>query len=104
MFCVVYQIKIKKSHLDRMNEFIQAWADMTNLIKEYEGGLGSRLHKVSETEYLAYAQWPDRVTWENAGGNLPDEANKARTVMQECYESFDTIHTMDMVKDMLVHP
>ena len=101
MFCVVYQIRIKKSHLTQIDDFIQAWVDMTNFIKQYEGGLGSRLHQVSQTEYLAYAQWPSRETWEKSGNNLPKEARIARETMRSCYESFEAIHTMDMVEDLL---
>lgn len=30
------------------------------------GGLGSRLHKTAEGDYIAYAEWPDEETWRKA--------------------------------------
>ena len=101
MFCVVYQIKIKPDSKHRIRDFIEAWSEMTNLIKKYEGGLGSRLHRVNELEYIAYAQWPDRETWEAYGDHMPPSAEQARSVMKSCYASFTAIHTMDMIKDQL---
>lgn len=76
---------------------------MTILIRDHEGGLGSRLHKKSDTEYLAYAQWPDRTTWENAGDKLPPEVDEIRQAMRSSCEKMDTLHEMDMVDDLLVN-
>ena len=54
MFAVIYQFKVKEN---RKAEFINAWKQLTHLIYEYEGSLGSRLHKQDDDVYLAYAQW-----------------------------------------------
>ena len=39
---------------------------MTAAIRDSRGGLGSRLHLADDGWWLAYAQWPDRLTWENS--------------------------------------
>lgn len=49
---------------------------MTDLIHSFEGGLGSRLHKVNDELYIAYAQWPSKTHWDNSGGKLPTEAEQ----------------------------
>lgn len=98
MFAVIYTFTIKPELTD---QFIAAWSAMTELIKNHEGGLGSRLHKKSETEYIAYAQWPSKEHWKNAGGNLPSSVEAVRKAMREsCIES-KTLFEMDMVEDLL---
>lgn len=98
MFSVVYLFDVKD---DRDEEFIQSWEAMTLLIAEYEGGLGSRLHKTMDGKYYAYAQWPDEATWEQAGSKLPSEANAYRNTMRACCKSISTEHKFNVVKDLL---
>lgn len=98
MFAVIYQFKVKKN---RDSEFINAWKQLTQLIYEYEGGLGSRLHKQNEGLYLAYAQWPDKKTWKNSGNKLPDSANKIKIKMRECCTHLETLYELDCIEDLL---
>ena len=60
MFVVLYRWRIKKDHEE---EFRAAWARATEKIAERYGALGSRLHRVDDGSWLAYAQWPDRERW-----------------------------------------
>jgi heme-degrading monooxygenase HmoA len=53
MFTVIYSFQVKPG---QVHKFEKAWKDLTLLISEYEGSLGSRLHKQSELSYIAYAQ------------------------------------------------
>lgn len=99
MFAVIYRFVLKENQEEK---FIHAWAEMTKLIKQYEGGLGSRLHHEKENTYLAYAQWPDRKTWENFGSKLPEEAKIHSINMNEACEVSETIHTMNVMEDLLV--
>jgi heme-degrading monooxygenase HmoA len=98
MFAVVYQFEVKKN----MNsEFINAWKQLTQLIYEHEGSLGSRLHKQNDDIYLAYAQWPDKETWENSGEKLPDSAHKVRGTMSACCTKIETLYELDCTEDLL---
>lgn len=99
MFAVLYKFSPLPGKTD---VFLEGWHGMTKLIRDHEGGLGSRLHRVSDTEYIAYAQWPDRETWENSGEKLPPEAGQFRKMMRESCEEILTMHTMDVVDDLLV--
>jgi len=98
MLTVIYSFTLKPNHNKR---FIAAWKEMTFLIQQYEGGLVSSLHKKSEYEYIAYAQWPNRETWENAGNNLPPNATNERDKMRICCENMETTFEMDVVEDLL---
>lgn len=99
MFAVIYAFTVKPGC---QAVFEEAWAELTVLIREYEGGLGSRLHRKTDEIYIAYAQWPDRATWENSGDNLPESAQPIRLRMRESCEKMETLHELDGVKDLLV--
>ena len=100
MFAVIYQFKVKEN----MNsEFIDAWQRLTQLIFKYEGSLGSRLHKLNESVYLAYAQWPNKETWENSGNKLPESAKEAREIMRKCCSQIETLYELDCTEDLLNH-
>lgn len=99
MFAVIYTFKIKPN---KKESFVKAWSEMTLLIREYEGGLGSRLHQKSDTEFIAYAQWPDKTTWQNAGDNLPESSKAISKEMKDACEESTTLYEMDLVEDLLV--
>ena len=99
MFTAIYQFKVKPEQFD---EFLQSWEELTKLIRDYEGGLGSRLHRIDDHTYLAYAQWPSRETWEQSGDKLPAEASQWRAQMRGACLDINTLHTMDVVSDLLV--
>ncbi len=98
MFAVIYQFNVKEN----MNfEFIKAWKELTELIYEYEGSLGSRLHKLNDKSYLAYAQWPDKETWKNSGNDLPPSADRIRKAMKHSCTSIEVLHELDSIEDLL---
>jgi len=98
MFAVIYHFEVK---LGKEDSFIKAWKNLTQLIYQYEGSLGSRLHKKNDQQYIAYAQWPDRKTWEDSGSKLPEEANEYRKTMKEACISISTQHELKMIEDLL---
>lgn len=79
-FMVIYRWRL---HPGKEQQFVEVWSRNTPLIIERCGGLGSRLHRAEDGTWLAYAQWPDRATWEASyavpgwdteGGRLMEEA------------------------------
>ena len=98
VFAVIYQFKVKES---MHSEFIKAWKELTQLIYEYEGSLGSRLHKQKEDVYLAYAQWPDKETWKNSGKKLPHSADHIRKAMRDSCSSIEVLYELDSIEDLL---
>lgn len=60
MFGVVYCWYVRPGH---DTDFIDAWTELTAIIRQDFGGQGSRLHHVRGQIYFAYAQWPSRQAW-----------------------------------------
>ena len=98
MFSVIYTFDVKPGS---ENDFIQSWSTLTELFKEHAGSGGSRLHKAAAGNYVAYAQWPDRQTWEQAAEKLPSEAGPIRNKMSESCLSIDTQFELDTVVDLI---
>jgi quinol monooxygenase YgiN len=99
MFCLIYRFTVKPGEVDT---FLEAWRALTLLIRDHEGGLGSRLHQETPLTYIAYAQWPDRLTWENSGSKLPAAATEIRARMRGAMDKMETLFELPMVDDLLV--
>ncbi len=98
MFCVIYSFQVKEGQTDK---FLRSWEELTKLIYQFEGSLGSRIHRAGERIYIAYAQWPDKKRWEESGDQLPPSADQWRKEMRESCEKIETIHELEMVSDLL---
>ena len=98
MHIVLYRFRVKSN---KEEDFIKGWKGLTELIYKYEGSLGSRLHKGDELNYIAYAQWPDQLTFETSGKNLPEQANHFRTLMRSSCSEIEVLQSMDIVEDLL---
>ncbi|NOQ75233.1 MAG: antibiotic biosynthesis monooxygenase [Crocinitomix sp.] len=98
MFAVLYAFKVIPG---KTNDFIKGWSGLTKLIYQYENSLGSRLHQTEPNSYIAYAQWPNKATWKNAGNNLPAQATKFRELMKESCSEIKTASELDVVTDLL---
>lgn len=99
MFAVIYKFQVKEG---AEKAFIEAWEQLTHLIRDTEKSGGSRLHKLKGLDYIAYAKWDARSHWENAGSSLPSEADKWRKQMRESCEDISTEMELDIVSDLLV--
>ncbi|KQQ96820.1 antibiotic biosynthesis monooxygenase [Massilia sp. Leaf139] len=85
----------------READFEQAWRELTELVRDERGGLGSRLHRCADGHYFAYAQWPSEVVW--AAQPEPGARMAAlRHRMGECAELVDGPLRGDVVADLLV--
>lgn len=98
MFCVIYSFQVKKGLTD---QFQKGWTGLTELIYQFEGSLGSRLHQESDLYFIAYAQWPSKEIWSNSGQKLPEEANGFRKLMRDSCVEIKTLHELEMVDDLL---
>ena len=101
MFAVIYRWRVLPG-LEA--QFEEGWAAGTARIAEEFGGWGSRLHRAGEGVYIAYAQWPDKATWEKAMEtrmrHSDDEARrKYRQAIAE--GSFETLGMGEVVADLL---
>ncbi len=65
-FAVVYQWRLKPG---METQFETAWEALTALLRSARGARGSRgsrLHRTDNGTLVAYAQWPDRASWERS--------------------------------------
>lgn len=98
MFAVIYSFKTQP---DKVEDFKKAWKELTELIYEYEGSLGSRLHKKEPNHYIAYAQWPSKDKWKNSGSKLPVQAKQASKNMKDSCFEIKTLHELEVEIDLL---
>jgi quinol monooxygenase YgiN len=92
-FCVIYTFKVRPEMED---SFMEGWSRLTEAIRETRGGLGSRLHKSDNGWWVAYAQWPDRETWESSQNVYESPDIEASNLMTESIE--------DRVPPILLEP
>lgn len=95
MFIVLYRWKLKVGQEARFQE---GWLRRTREIYQEGGSLGSRLHRAEDGTWYAYAQWPDKKTWE-AERTVRDQ--EARTMMLESIESSFPYVCMEAMADLL---
>ena len=98
MYVVLYSFDVKPEQIEN---FIAGWKGFTELIYQYEGSLGSRLHKKEPLVYMAYAQWPSKEKFESSGGNLPEKANGFRDLMRSSCSKIEIISKAEVVQDLL---
>lgn len=97
MFNVIYRWKI---HPGKEEQFQKAWTEATQLIREYRGGQGSKLHRCADGSFLAYAQWPDQETWNRSSEvTLPDNSPFVR--MKDAIASSEPPIQMAVLEDLL---
>jgi hypothetical protein len=101
MFAVVYRWKLIPG---REAEFEEGWKAGTAAIAREFGGWGSRLHRGEDGWVWAYAQWPDRATWEKAmETRMRHSDDAARAKYRDAFEqeSFETIAMGEVASDLL---
>lgn len=97
MFIALYRWKVKEG---QEKNFQEGWHRRTVEIYQHRGSLGSRLHQAEDGTWVAYAQWPDRQTY-NMAQSIPVFDEEARMMFRESIEeSYPDIY-MNVVDDLL---
>ena len=99
MYIVMYAFEVKPN---KEADFLKGWKNLTKLIRKHEGSLGSRLHIQEPLTYIAYAQWPSKIKFENSGNNLPEEADTYRNLMRSSCKGINVVDKFEVVEDLLV--
>lgn len=101
MFYIIYEFTVDAAAQD---EFEKLWHSLTIAIRDNSGGLGSRLHKALNKPncWVAYAQWPDKETWENAAPlNLMSQASVGKRMREICSD-IKVVYQLETTNDLLV--
>ncbi len=80
--------------------FQTGWHQRTEEIYRTCGSFGSRLHQAEDGSWVAYAQWPDRETYDAAQSIAVVDA-RARTLFRESIEESYPDTYMHVVDDLL---
>ena len=80
MFVVIYQWKLKAG---QESHFREGWRRVTRALIRHRGGLGSRLHEGEAGVWIAYAQWPDKASWEKSVELGPINGEPGYEMMEE---------------------
>ena len=92
MVIFLYRWKLKP---EKEIQFKNAWAYLTEQLREKSGSLGSRLHQGDDGLWYGYAQWPSIEKREQS--NLKhDEVLEARRQMKDA--------TIEMLPDIILTP
>lgn len=101
MYIVVFDFVVKE---ECEAQFLKAWPTVTQGIYLFKGSLGSRLHRDGSGKFIAYAQWPDKQTYEQAATiEMSAEYEQARQDMHQSLHLEDTkvVHQMQVEVDYL---
>lgn len=96
MYTITYRFNI---HPGQNEVFEQSWKEVTKLIYQHCGSLGSRLYKASETSYIGIAQWPDKQTLDHSSLEGFDPDNW-RVKMRACCTSIEKLDELELIHDL----
>jgi quinol monooxygenase YgiN len=97
MFIAVYRWEVKEGQEDRFRE---GWRRLTEEIYSRRGSHGSRLHHAEDGTWVAYAQWPDRQSWEASSGAAAADVEAARMMRESIVASHPPV-LMEVADDLL---
>jgi quinol monooxygenase YgiN len=101
VFYAIYEFVVES---DKEDIFIKTWYELTLDIRNNSGGLGSRLHKALNKKncWVAYAQWPNKETWEKyAPLNATSQAILTRSMKIICTD-IRTIYQLEVIEDLTI--
>ena len=87
-FAVIYRWRLAAGKED---QFRAAWERVTVALLAHRGALGSRLHRTDDGTWLAYAQWPDRDSWQRSRDAEPIDPESLEQMRDAVEESFEPI-------------
>lgn len=99
MYTVLYQWNV---HHEKHDDFISGWEAVTDHYIANHASLGSKLHKISETSFMAFAQWPSKEARDIAF-NLNDAPQSAVDKMQDSIVKTHTPVETSIISDKLVN-
>ncbi|CAM3637680.1 hypothetical protein [Litorimonas haliclonae] len=102
MFAISYKFALSTPTPENEKKFAECWKGVTQFFQNNAGALGSRLHKGEDGAFYAYAEWPDKATFEASQQVLPTEDFvKTRLVWAEICEPSEILWAGEVVADLL---
>ena len=98
MLAVIYRWRVAPG---KEQQFQVAWEFVTREFLANAGSLGSRLHRSSDGMWVAYAQWPDRDSWERATASSDEGRLALDSLSSVVLKTFEPL-LLEPVADYLV--
>jgi heme-degrading monooxygenase HmoA len=98
MIAILYKWRIK---LEKEQQFIESWSEVTKFLLENRGSLGSRLHRGNDGFFHGYAQWKSDEERQNAFKNSSEISDSINKMRDSIDESFDEI-ALNPIADFLI--
>jgi hypothetical protein len=84
-FAVIYRWKVKAG---MEAQYQRGWEQVTKRLMAERGALGSRLHRMEDGTWVAYAQWPSRDAWERSRTMAAADPEGSRLMQEAQAEAF----------------
>src|SRR4051812_48295788 len=97
MYIIIYRFTPKA---DQEAKFIESWKKVTDGIYQYRGSLGSRLHKDTAGNWIAYAQWPSKEAFEKKV-EVPFDHTESLKSLMATLEKSEVLYELSVVEDLL---
>lgn len=87
-FAVIYRWKLTPGLEEG---FVKGWQSVSQILEDKFGALGARLHRADDSTWVAYAQWPDQFSWENARLESPEGLAAMRAMQNAVERRYESI-------------
>jgi heme-degrading monooxygenase HmoA len=98
MLAVIYRWRLKTG---MEQQFVDGWTRVTKAIRHSCGSYGSRLHRVSDGTWLAYARWPDDATRRACQHSDEEGRQLMRGAVEEAFEEVVMSVAVDLLREPL---
>ena len=95
-YAVIYAFDVQDGNEE---EFIRLWSELTSAIASQCASHGSRLHRDQDGRFIAYAQWPDKNTFDSAWDKLDAHALSLSQRMKAVSQS-TVLHQLETTEDL----
>ena len=99
MLTIIYAFKVKEG---KQMQFEAAWTALTTYILKNCKSLGSRLHRESSLQYIAYAQWPSQIIFEQAQKHSSAEMKTLKLKLQNTCIEVQKLHSLNTITDLTI--
>ncbi len=101
MFAISYKFMLTAPSTETEKQCVECWSSVTTFFQENAGALGSGLHKGEDGAFYAYAEWPDKSTFESSQQVVPTEDFvKTRLTWAEICEPSEILWAGEVTADL----
>lgn len=97
MFALIYEFDVNTRNTEN---FLQTWHVLTSRVKALSESAGAMLHKLNDTTWVAYSNWPSKESWEKSDLNQEEMVILREQLFSLC-DDIRIAYQLDVVDDLL---